>query len=243
MLISTLQQIGLTENQAKIYLACLELGETTIKDIAQKSGVKRTTIYDFIEEMINSGILKQAIRGKKKKFIAIEPDELRVLINRREALLNQILPALNSLNNVASVKPKIWFFEGIDGLKKVYEDLLNYKNLVVYGFASEDIPELFGKEWVFNYVKKRVSRNIEEWIIYPFSQTGEEYRKFDKEHKRKSKVIDPKKYNFEIEINIYKNRIAMTSARDKAGVIIESEPISNTWKQIFKMCWNSIDFK
>lgn len=237
MLVSILRQIGLTENQAKIYLASLELGETTIKEIAQKSGIKRTTIYDFMDELVNSGIIKQTIHGKKKKFIAVDPKELEILLKKREALLAQILPALNLMNNATSAKPKVWFYEGVDGLKKVYEDLLNYKNITVCGWASEDVPELFGKEWTFNYVKRRVSRNIEEWVIYPRSKTGDEYGKLDKEHKRKSKVVDPKKYRFEIEINVYKNRIAMTSAKDQVGVIIESQPIANTWKNIFEMCW------
>jgi sugar-specific transcriptional regulator TrmB len=240
MLVSILQQIGLAENQAKIYLASLELGETTIKEIAQKSGIKRTTIYDFMDELINSGIIRQTVRGKKKRFIAVDPKELEVLIKKREVLLAQILPALNAMNNATAAKPKVWFYAGVDGLKKVYEDLLNYKNIAVYGWASKDIPELFGKDWTFSYVKRRVSRNIEERVIYPQSETGDEYRKLDKEHKRKSKVIDPKKYRFEIEINIYKNRIAMTSAKDKIGIIIESQPIANTWKKIFEMCWDNL---
>jgi sugar-specific transcriptional regulator TrmB len=240
MLISTLQQIGLSENQAKIYLACLELGEATIKEIAQKSGIKRTTIYDFIEEMISSGIIQKTIKGKKKKFVAIEPEELKIILKKREALLAQILPALNLMNNTTPAKPKVWFYEGIDGLKKVYEDLLNYKNITACGWASEDIPELFGKDWTLNYVKRRVSRNIEEQIIYPRSQTGKEYQKLDKEHKRQSKAVNPKKYHFQIEINIYKNRIAMTSAKDKVGVIIESKPIADTWKEIFEMCWENL---
>lgn len=240
MLISTLKQIGLPENQAKIYVACLELGESSIKDIAQRSAIKRTTIYDFIDEMLNSGILQQTVRGKKKRYTATSPEELKLLIRKREALLNQILPELTSLNKEGQTKPRVQFYSGLDGLKKVYEDLLNYKNIIVCGWASEDIPELFGKEWTHKYVNRRVARNIEEWMIYPQSKTGEEYRKLDKEHKRKSKVVDPKKYHFEIEINIYKNRIAMTSAKDKVGVIIESAPIANTWKKIFEMCWENL---
>jgi len=190
--------------------------------------------------MLNSGILEQTVRSKKKRYIATPPEELKLLIRKREALLNQILPQLSSLDKSSQGKPRIQFYSGADGLKKVYEDLLNYKNIIVYGWASEDIPELFGKEWTFNYVHMRVKRNIEEWIIYPRSKTGEEYKKHDEEHKRKSKVVDPKKYRLEIEINIYKNKIAMTSAKDEVGIIIESTPIANTWKKIFEMCWDSL---
>ena len=240
MLISTLKQIGLSENQAKIYVACLELGESSIQDIAESSGINRTTIYTFIDELLDNGILSQTIRGKKKRYAATPPEELKLLIKKREALLGQILPELTALTKASREKPKVQFYDGIGGLKKVYEDLLNYKNTIAVGWASEDIPELFGREWTHRYVKKRVARNIEEWMIYPKSKTGEEYRSLDKEHKRKSKVVDRKKYHFEIEINIYKNRVAMTSAKDKVGVIIESQPIANTWKKIFAMCWDNL---
>jgi len=36
MLLSTLKQVGLNEKQAKIYLAALELGETTIKEMPKR---------------------------------------------------------------------------------------------------------------------------------------------------------------------------------------------------------------
>jgi len=47
----TLLQMGLNEKEAKVYLACLELGGATIAEIAEKSGVKRTSIYNFLEEL------------------------------------------------------------------------------------------------------------------------------------------------------------------------------------------------
>lgn len=240
MLISTLKQIGLSENQAKIYLACLELGETSIKDIALKSGVKRTSIYDFIDEMINSGIIKQTIIGKKKKFVATDPEELRLLLKKREFLLEQILPDLKFLDNVNGSKPKVWFYNGIEGLKKAYEDLLNYKNTLVCGWASEDLVKLLGEEWIAVYVKKRVSQNIEEKMIYPLGEVSKKYLEKDKEHLRKSKIIDADKYKFDIEINIYNNRISMVSAKDKMAVIIESKPIVNTYKTIFQICWDNL---
>ena len=70
MLLSTLKQIGLSEKQAGIYLAALELGETTVKEIAKKAEIKRTTIYDLLDEMIESGLIKQTIKESRKKFIS-----------------------------------------------------------------------------------------------------------------------------------------------------------------------------
>jgi HTH-type transcriptional regulator, sugar sensing transcriptional regulator len=240
MLLNTLIQIGFDKKQAKIYLACLELGETTIKEIAKKAEIKRTTIYDIIDEMINSGYIKKTTQGKKVKFIAVEPVELKEIIKKRENLLNQILPSLNSINNVNLGKPKVWFYEGVEGIKQVYEDLLNYKNIEVWGWGSEDSTDLLGLDWCNKYVARRVSKKIKLKIIYPLTEITKYYKKNDKTQGRDSKIIDPTKYLFNVEINIYSNRLAIMSAKDKIGVIIESEPITATLKTIFRICWDNL---
>jgi len=240
MIDSTLQEIGLTKKQAKIYLACLELGETSIKEIAKKSEIKRTTIYDLIDEMINCGYIKTTTRGKKKKFIAVEPEDLKIIIRKKEALLAQILPDLKSLSNISGIKPKILFFEGVEGLKKTYDDTLRHPNTEMYQWASSDTFNAIEAEWLFNYVKRRVKKKIKALCIASDSPEIREFKKSDKAQLREIKVIDPKKFPFKIELDIYGNRIAMISARDQIGVIIESEPIASTLKMVFKLCWDNL---
>lgn len=240
MLVSTLRQVGMEEKQAKIYLACLELGETTIKEMAKKAEIKRTSVYDMIDEMINFGYIKTTTKGKKVKFIAAEPAELKEIIKKRENLLNQILPSLNLINNVSSAKPKVWFYHGIEGIKQVYEDLLNYKNMEVYGWASDDSTNLLGLEWCDKYIERRSRRKVLLKIIYPLTEVTRHYENNDKAQNRISKTVDPKKYLFKMEINIYKNRVAMMSAQDKIGIIVESEPIAETLKTIFRICWDNL---
>src|SRR5665647_2340202 len=143
MLLSTLKQIGLNEKQAKIYLAALELGETTIKEIAKKAGVKRTTIYDLIDEMIENGLIKQTIKETHKKFIAASPSELQLIIQKREALLSQIMPTLSSMSNVDKVRPKIRFYEGREGLIEAYADTLKHAGEIL-SFASYDVVNVLG---------------------------------------------------------------------------------------------------
>jgi sugar-specific transcriptional regulator TrmB len=237
MLIPTLQQLGLSEKQAKIYLACLELGETSIKEIAQKSGIKRTTIYDLIDDMVNAGYIRTTKKGKKVRYIATEPEDLKIIMKQREALLREIIPELTLINNVSRNKPKIWFYEGIEGIKKVYEDLLKFPNTEVCGWGSEDSTTLLGTDYCNDYVKRRTAKKIKLKIIYPLTEITKYYKENDKSQYRQSRTVDPKKFAFRIEINIYNNRVLMVSAKDQMAVIIESEPIAETWKNIFKMCW------
>ena len=68
-----------------------------------------------------------------------------------------------------------------------------------------------------------------------------DYSDKDIDDLRSTKLIDAEKYPFNIEINIYKNRVAMISAKDKIAVIMESKPIASTMKMIFNLCWDNLD--
>ncbi|MFA6171214.1 MAG: helix-turn-helix domain-containing protein [Patescibacteria group bacterium] len=241
MLVSTLKQIGLNEKQAQIYVACLELGETSIKEIAKKSGVKRTTIYDFIDDMVNSGFIKQTVKGKKKRYVATEPDELKIVIKKREALLSQILPQLNLINNVDRTKPKIWFYNGVEGLKEVYSDTLNYKGEIL-AISGEDVIKVVGLDWILSYVKKRVKKGIRvKGIAATTDFLKKEIMDKDKEHLRVSKSIDYKKYPFPIEINIYGGkRVFFVSALEQTAIIIEAPEIYKAMKSFFEMLWDHL---
>jgi HTH-type transcriptional regulator, sugar sensing transcriptional regulator len=241
MLLTTLQQIGLNEKQARIYLACLELGETTIKEMAKKAELKRTTIYDLIDEMVNLGYIKLTAEGKKKKYLAANPDELQIIVKRREALLTQIMPMLSSMSNVTGAKPKIWFYNGVDGLKEVYSDSLKYSGEIL-AIGGEDTVKSLGHEWILNYIKKRIRKGIHVRGIVAKSEFVEkEYVAKDQEQFRASKLIDSKRYPFPVEINIYGyQRVNFVSARDQMAVIIESAEIYQAMKSFFELLWDNL---
>ena len=51
MEISLLKEVGLTEGEAKVYLALLELGASTSGPIVKKSRVSRSIIYNILEKL------------------------------------------------------------------------------------------------------------------------------------------------------------------------------------------------
>jgi len=241
MLFSTLKQVGLNEKQAKIYLAALELGETTIKEIAKKAEIKRTTIYDLLFEMLESGLIRQTIKGAKKKFIAASPEELQLLVQKREALLSQIMPALNSMNNVSKIKPKIRFYEGKTGLAEIYEDTLKYSSEIL-AFASDDSAKALGMDWATRYIRQRVNKKIYyKGIIAQSVLIEKEFATKNQEQLRSAKIIDSKRYPISNEIMIYGHqKIAIISAKDAMGIIIESAEIYQTQKSIFELLWDCL---
>lgn len=236
-----LEQLGLEGRKADVYLASLELGGSSVIGIAKKSGIKRTTCYDILLDLKEKGLISETTKGKRMLYLGEDPEKIQKDLQKREKLFAEVLPQLKSIYNTAGNKPKIRFYEGKEGLREVYEDTLKYSGEIV-GFASEDVVRILGHDWAWDYMKRRKQKNLTARFIMP----GTEFMKTevanqDQEQLRTSKVVDPKKYPFTIEIDIYGfSKVALMSSKEETGVIIESSEIYHTMKCIFELLWDNL---
>ena len=63
-----LEEIGLSEKEAKIYLALLQVDRDTIQDLATKTGINRTTVYPVLETLQKKGLVSEST-GRKKNIV------------------------------------------------------------------------------------------------------------------------------------------------------------------------------
>jgi len=240
----TLQRFGLEGKKADVYLASLELGSSNVISIAKKAGIKRTTCYDILQDLINSGLISETVKGKKRLFIGEDPEKIKKDLQKKESLFSEILPQLKSIHNISGVKPKIRYFEGREGLIEAYDDALKYAGEIA-AFGSEDVYRILGKNWVEDYIKRRVKKNISVRAILPSTEYLEkEIFIRDQAQLRVCKTIKKEKYPFSIEIDIYGHqKVALISNKEQLAVIIESAEIYNTLKQLFELCWDLLPDK
>ena len=153
-------------------------------------------------------------------------------------MFSEILPQLQSIHNTKANKPKIRYYEGKEGLRTVYEDTLKTGKEIL-AFISYDVVEVLGKEWLDNYVQKRIGKGVFAKAIAPSNKKLlKDYIENDQLQRRSTKTIDAKDFPFSIEINIYGyDRIALISSREEMGIIIEGQEIHNTMKLIFNLVW------
>jgi sugar-specific transcriptional regulator TrmB len=236
-----LQQLDLTGKKADVYLACLELGSATVIEIAKKAGIKRTTAYDILLDLIQKGLVSETAKGKKRLFVGEDPEKIKKDLQRKEGLISEILPMLKSVYNVRGVKPKIRFYEGIEGLKEAYLDTLKYPGEIL-AVGGEVTVKGVGHDWILDYVSKRVRKGIYlRGIVAKSEFIEKEYTSKDREQLRSSKIVDSKRYPFPIEINIYGHqKVFFNSARDQIAVIIESSEIHQAMKSFFELLWDNL---
>jgi len=231
---------GLSENESKVFLVLLELGRGTVTQITRKAGLNRTTGYDVLDNLVRKGLASISGKEPKEEYLTESPDKVVLLIekeiNEKNTQLQDIkklLPEMKSIHNVAG-RPRVRFYEGIDGLKDVYEDTLT-SHEEIRAYATVDDMHMTMPSYFSTYYKRRVEKNITIRAIMPSTPTVKARASRDVEEKRQSKLIPVDKYYFSPEINIYDNKVMIASWREKLGIIIESAEIADAMKKTYEL--------
>jgi len=134
-----LNQIGLNEKQASVYLALLELGTATVHPIATKAGIKRPTTYLILDELQKKGLVSVVPRAKKALYTAESPEKLINDLNKKQELVKRFLPNMMALYNAKIDKPAVLLFEGKEAVRGVYEKILAAREVDFFSTISDII--------------------------------------------------------------------------------------------------------
>ena len=242
-LIKKLEELGLNKKEATLYVALLELGEANLQSIVNKAKLKRTTVYDIVDSLKEKGLIGATKRKKRIYYYAESPKIIKTIFEEKINKLEGVLPELLSIANLIEKKPKIQFFEGVEGIKNVYRDTLKYKNSKMMAWASNEAMTDFDIDWLWDdYVIKRAKNKIWQDTIAMETPKLKHLQTYDQEHLREMRLIKAKTQNlFEVEIDLYSNnKIGIMSFKEEFGLIIESTKIYNTLKTIFELQWQSL---
>lgn len=240
-ILQTLQNLGIDEKQANVYLACLELGTATIQEIADKSGIKRTSIYNFLDEMKQKGLISEIKQNGKTLLIAEDPSSLVEGTRTQLGAMEQLLPDLMSIYNLPGNKPKVRFYTGIEGIKKVYMDDILESGEKLYGFSDYEkmFEAITDESWLWSFPENRKKKNMPFYNIAKDGIRGKEIQSKDALQLRETKLVSG--VEFDTEINIFGNKVAMMSfRRPYAAVVIEDRAIATTMKSTWQLLWNML---
>ena len=244
MLVSDLEMLGLSEEEAKIYLAVLELGGSYVSAIAKKAGVHRVSCYHTLGNLVKKGVLSSFTKNNIKYFSVDSPKILVNQIEERLHLAHKLLPELLSITNSLAYKPKIQYYEGLQGIKNIFEDTLKAKEELLGYTNLAELPDVVTEEYLKDYAARKIQRGFKTRMLSPISKNALKYLKtyypkdFDP-NLVEILFINPKEFMFEYEINIYGNRVSLVSLNKEElmGMIIESPLYAKTQRAIFNLAW------
>lgn len=121
---SILEGLGLSPNEAKIYETLIELGESTVSDIAVAAKIHRRNTYDAIERLINKGLCFQIFSTTESKYNAVAPDKLTEILAEKQQKLSEALPALQKKFGARYAPEEAYIYRGLEGQKNIWRDVL-----------------------------------------------------------------------------------------------------------------------
>lgn len=235
--------VGLKEKEADVYVAILSLGQGTASQIARKARIARTTVYDILASLFDKGLVTLTGKEPKQEYVAESPDNLKIFMESEvermktdlEDAKRDLIPQLKSIHNVGN-RPKVMFYEGKEGLEKVYEDTLT-SNGEILAYASVDDVSLALPHYFPLYFKRRAAKGIPIRAIFPDSPEARKLQTCDKEELRTSTLVPLQEYGFHPEINIYNDKVMIASWRENLGITIESAEVADVMRKVFKLAW------
>ncbi len=229
--------VGMTENEAEIYIILIELKKATASEIASKTNISRPHVYDSIQRLIEKGLASYFIQSGRKQFIASNPSKLLEYMNEQESKLKekkekikQLIPELEKLKEREETGPVIEIFEGKEGLKTVFSDIIKTgKEYFVINAANEwmdyhpDVVEWFEKEKKRCKVQAKCIISVNRKIVI----AGDIYKKVPEEQYGPSTTM------------IYGDKVLFVLGRKNVtAVLAKSKDLAETYKNQFDTRWN-----
>lgn len=245
-IIKQLENIGLTSEEIQVYIRTLELGSATVLQIAQKVDIPRTTVYLLIDSLLAKGLLEQQEIGKKHFFNAASPEYLLKLAEQKKVSIDQTIHSLNSnlhqlqaIYNLKLEKPKIRYYEGIEGIQTIYEETLEQNHIFVHCMTQHAIQLL--EDYLPKYYDRLIRKMIFTQEIVSDSQADKDYQ-HTYSTSRNEIVCIPQKYVTNTDYLIYGDTVAFITYKsgNPVGVVIEDKEIAHFERVRFLMIWNLV---
>lgn len=234
--------LGLPEKEAQMYVAALELGKGTVSKIARRAGVSRTNAYNLLDSLASKGLVRVSGKEPKEEYAAESPDALLAYVRtQHEEAEKNLMRAEDFVLELRSIhkksdRPQVRFYEGVEGLKQVYEDTLTSTE-PIRAFANVEEMHRALKSYFPRYYQRRAEKGIFIKAVMASTPTNRERSRHDKEEARETALVPENRYQFHPEINIYDNKVMIASWREELGIIIESDEIAAAMKTIFDLSW------
>ncbi len=239
-IIITLNQSGFTNKEATVYTALLSCGTASAYTIAEKTGLKPSTTYLILQNLIQKNFIYSIPRAKKKLFSARDPKDIVSEIEKKAAQAKKILPAMLALIPAETLKIKIKYYQGLSGI----EESLNYsqKHSIptseVVGFyaSAENVPEEY-IEMSKKFMHDLKKRNIKVRGITPEHRSIEEMKMIHEMLGHSLRTIPYKDYSAQTSIEAEDSIVRVILNHEEKAIVIENIELAKMVKQIFEMVW------
>ncbi|MFA5995375.1 MAG: helix-turn-helix domain-containing protein [Patescibacteria group bacterium] len=242
-LIKILQNIGLSENEAKVYCSALSLGSSTILNLARNASMKRSTVYAIVEALKQKGLMHIKMQGLKKLYTAANPEQLEHILEQRQDNFKKHLPDFLAIYNLESNNNFVKYYEGLTAVKALYEDSLKqikpHEDYLV--ITNQEQWLQLDEKFFMNYIKKRAKLNINTRLLFQDSPIAREHKRLEKNFNEQVKIL-PAGTALEIDLVLIPNRLIIHQLIPPImAIVIENKSVIKMQQELFEIIWRSIN--
>lgn len=250
-----LEQLGLSDKEAKTYLALMRLGAKPTAVIAKEAGLNRGTTYVALHALLSKGLVVKSAKRGVQQFNALEPEALDGYLDRREKEIVQqrknvqaLVPGLKTLISPLATLPKVEFFEGPEGARAALERTLRAKDKILRSFLSlVDVCDFLGADFFDRYTNARIKAGYffrglrtaenekEAFKINALSRTYGTSKRRRREVRHISAALA-----FPMTQYLYDDKVLIVSSkRESFALLVTSKEYADMQKKLFDLIWDS----
>ncbi len=236
-----LQTIGLTENEAKVYVALLKTGNTTSSKIISAANISSGKIYETLDKLYKKGFVSISNINGVKNFQATKPEtilsyleEQKKELTRKEEEFKKIIPQMKLIQTEQKFNSEIII--GTRGIKTLIQKLFDDSRTTILAMGIRgDKKEKYNNFWwhITNEHIEKQNKKANYLFIENKSQYFIMHQKLKNVNCRVLKSISP------AAIDIIDDHIIILTYEDDQlhCVHIHSEPIAKSFRSFFNNLW------
>lgn len=234
-------QLGLTELEAKAYLALLSLGSATALPIARKAKIKRTSIYNFIDHLIDMGLVSKTSRNSRTVFVAEPPERLSSILEEKKEILDKNLESLKLLFAQNTEAPIFRYVRGAVAIKEFYKDSLKMKGKTLRAITPKEATiSYLGIPFTNRIIEKYAKNEIKELILRHCGQIASHKYKSPEDAKKFMREVRtmPQGIDLKFSIVIYDDTVGLFAPiSENYGFVIQSKSFAHLMIVFFDQMW------
>jgi HTH-type transcriptional regulator, sugar sensing transcriptional regulator len=243
-----LTQAGLEEKEAAVYNTLLNEGGLTVLEIANKTGQKRTNLYNILENLKDQNLVKEVKEETTTKYFPQSPREIEKLLERRSQMVHHaklnyeiLIGSLQSQFTLIEHKPLITHYEGLKGLQRLYDDVNDTGEDILLLRSTFDDKRKDVDGMIAAQIVEQVKRGIHAKVIGPLEDVEEAktlYTKYDKTRLVEQRFIRNFPFELPAQILIYGTKTAISTIREDIVItIIDHKDVTDTYRVLFNFIW------
>ena len=234
-------KLGLSKNEATIYLFLLKNPSITTGLIIKETGISNSRVYESLNSLIYKGLVTYTVQKDGKYFNAAPPEKFLEKEEERKKQIEEMVPELKKLKTEKEFRTNTAVYEGFEGFKtafkKIIDDCPKEETIYILGFSEQPYATESLRIFLTNMNLKSTQKKHKLKIL--LDRSVKETLGKDREKEKNTEVkYMPKGYISPGAIDIFQDYVYIFLWEEKPFVfMIKNQRIAESFKQYFNFLW------